>query len=144
MSDIFADVKSFQEACEQKFDLRTAALYVKLVNEECEELNDSFPNFLVDRAHQIESDKSLAEVADALIDIIYVCAGCINALELDAEALWNEVQRSNMAKIDPLTGKVTKRADGKIRKPEGWLPPDLLSIVKKGKSNESGNGKAQN
>ena len=143
MTDIFADVKCFQEACEQKTGLRTAALYVKLVNEECAELNDAFPNFLVEKAKQTDANGSLAEVADALIDIIYVCAGCLNALELNTAELWNEVQRSNMAKIDPTTGKVKKRADGKIRKPEGWLPPDLLSIIQKGTSNDSGDGKAQ-
>jgi predicted HAD superfamily Cof-like phosphohydrolase len=42
---------------------------------------------------------------------------------------WKEVIRSNMAKVDPETGFVKKRADGKILKPEGWTPPDLASLI---------------
>jgi predicted HAD superfamily Cof-like phosphohydrolase len=42
---------------------------------------------------------------------------------------WAEVARSNLAKIDPTTGKVTKRADGKVLKPEGWTPPNLTPFI---------------
>ena len=35
--------------------------------------------------------------------------------------------------IDPLTGKVVKREDGKVMKPEGWTPPDLSKFVGEGK-----------
>jgi predicted HAD superfamily Cof-like phosphohydrolase len=44
---------------------------------------------------------------------------------------WEEVARSNLAKIDKVTGKVIKREDGKIMKPEGWRPPDLGSYANK-------------
>ena len=30
-----------------------------------------------------------------------------------------------------LTGKVIKREDGKVLKPEGWTPPDIKSILRK-------------
>lgn len=33
--------------------------------------------------------------------------------------------RTNFAKVDPVTGRVTRREDGKILKPEGWQPPEL-------------------
>jgi len=36
-----------------------------------------------------------------------------------------------MAKVDPVTGKVKRREDGKILKPEGWTPPDLSKFTKK-------------
>jgi predicted HAD superfamily Cof-like phosphohydrolase len=42
---------------------------------------------------------------------------------------WEEVKRSNLDKIDYETGKVIRRADGKILKPEGWTPPNLESFV---------------
>jgi predicted HAD superfamily Cof-like phosphohydrolase len=45
------------------------------------------------------------------------------------DAAWNEVVRSNLAKIDSTTGKVRKREDGKVLKPEGWKPPDLTSYI---------------
>ena len=49
---------------------------------------------------------------------------------VDAEAAWNEVMRTNFAKIDPETGKVNKRKDGKVLKPEGWEPPKLKPFLK--------------
>jgi predicted HAD superfamily Cof-like phosphohydrolase len=47
----------------------------------------------------------------------------------DAEGAWNEVMRTNLAKIDSVTGKVRKRADGKVLKPDGWQPPSLEKFV---------------
>jgi hypothetical protein len=38
--------------------------------------------------------------------------------------------RTNFAKIDAVTGKVRKREDGKVLKPEGWSPPNLEPFVK--------------
>jgi predicted HAD superfamily Cof-like phosphohydrolase len=38
--------------------------------------------------------------------------------------------RTNFAKIDPTTGKVRKREDGKVLKPEGWTAPELAPFVK--------------
>jgi predicted HAD superfamily Cof-like phosphohydrolase len=34
-----------------------------------------------------------------------------------------------MAKVDPATGKVQKRADGKVLKPNGWKSPDVAAIL---------------
>jgi predicted HAD superfamily Cof-like phosphohydrolase len=42
---------------------------------------------------------------------------------------WEEVIRSNMDKVDPETGMVRKRSDGKILKPEGWKPPNLSDLI---------------
>ena len=42
---------------------------------------------------------------------------------------WKEVASSNLSKINPETGKVIKRDDGKILKPEGWTPPKLEEFV---------------
>lgn len=47
----------------------------------------------------------------------------------DFDGAFNEVARTNMLKVDPETGKVRKREDGKVLKPEGWAPPDLSSFV---------------
>ena len=48
----------------------------------------------------------------------------------DVHGAWNEVARSNLAKINPETGKVNKREDGKVLKPVGWTPPKLEQFVK--------------
>jgi len=37
---------------------------------------------------------------------------------------------TNFAKIDSTTGKVRKRADGKVLKPEGWKAPELAQFIK--------------
>jgi predicted HAD superfamily Cof-like phosphohydrolase len=62
---------------------------------------------------------------DALIDILVVTIGAIHSAGFNGEAAWHEVMRSNFAKIDPVTGKIRKRGDGKILKPDGWTPPNL-------------------
>jgi hypothetical protein len=38
---------------------------------------------------------------------------------------------TNFAKIDPTTGKVIKREDGKVLKPKGWLAPQLSQFIDK-------------
>ena len=48
----------------------------------------------------------------------------------DAEGAWQEVLKTNLAKIDSSTGKVIKREDGKVLKPQGWEPPNLLPYIK--------------
>lgn len=45
------------------------------------------------------------------------------------EAGWHEVHASNMAKVDKETGKVIRREDGKILKPEGWVGPNLAAVL---------------
>lgn len=82
----------------------------------------------------------LEEILDGAVDSIYVILNLLNVLDLPFKKAWIEVQKANMAKaildIDPSTGtsipgtsKIRKREDGKILKPEGWLPPDIRQIV---------------
>lgn len=67
----------------------------------------------------------VVEVADALADIIYVAVGTALEYGIPLDKVWDEVQRTNMAKIDPTNGKVRRREDGKILKPKGWTAPDI-------------------
>ena len=69
------------------------------------------------------------EKLDACMDMIWVILGFCHMKGYDVEGAWKEVARSNLAKIDPVTGKVLKREDGKVLKPEGWTPPDLEQFV---------------
>lgn len=66
----------------------------------------------------------LAEIADASADLIYVILGTCVYYGIDLRPVWDEVQRTNMAKEGGPT-----RADGKILKPEGWTPPDITRIL---------------
>ena len=42
----------------------------------------------------------------------------------------NQRSKSNLSKIDPTTGLVRRREDGKILKPEGWQEPNFAQFVK--------------
>jgi predicted HAD superfamily Cof-like phosphohydrolase len=73
--------------------------------------------------------KSLPDIADAIADSIYVLVGTALEYGIPLDRVWNAVQAANMAKVDPVTGLVRKRTDGKILKPDGWLPPDIAGIL---------------
>lgn len=90
---------------------------------------------LIDEEHNVELKKAIeendkVEILDALVDILVVTIGAINSMGADAESAWCEVMETNFAKIDPETGKVRKRADGKVLKPEGWKAPELKQFLK--------------
>ena len=71
----------------------------------------------------------LVEVLDALADIGYILAGTIinHGMQGIYDDAFNEVHRSNMAKL--VDGKVLRREDGKVLKPEGWQPPQLAQFL---------------
>jgi len=122
MTNPFRDQEKFMRACDQTADELNAGqfeLYVKLINEECNELIDAITNH----------DK--VETLDALIDILVVTIGAVHSMGADAEGAWKEVMRTNFAKIDHDTGKVRKREDGKVLKPQGWTPPNLEPFITK-------------
>ncbi len=74
------------------------------------------------------SKAQIINVADAIADLIYVLIGTALEFGIPLERVWREVQRTNMAKVGP-DGKVQRREDGKILKPEGWSPPDIEKAV---------------
>jgi predicted HAD superfamily Cof-like phosphohydrolase len=122
MSDIFSDQRKFMRACGQTtdtYDEDQFRMYCDLVQEEAKELITA-----LDASNEVEQ-------LDALIDIMVVTAGALHSLGVDAEGAWKEVMRSNFAKVDPRTGKVTRREDGKVLKPEGWEPPRLKSFLRR-------------
>ena len=111
------DVAVFLKACDQEPSPENAELYAKLIKEEFEE-------FAVARR---ENDE--VEQLDACMDMIWVILGYCHMKGYKVDAAWAEVARSNLAKINQRTGKVIKREDGKVMKPEGWTPPDLTGYV---------------
>lgn len=92
-------------------------LRIKLLKEEVEEYAEAA------RAGD------LVEVLDALADIGYILAGTIinHGMQDIYDDAFDEVHRSNMAKL--VDGKVLRREDGKVMKPEGWKPPNLAQFL---------------
>jgi predicted HAD superfamily Cof-like phosphohydrolase len=106
-------------ACDQSVDAMNEsqyAMYKSLIEEEFRELQE---------AHDMEAE------LDALIDILVVTIGAIHSAGFDAEGAWKEVMSTNFAKIDRDTGKVRKREDGKVLKPQGWTAPNMVPFLKK-------------
>lgn len=122
MSNIFKDSRDFMDAIDQtvtEYDNKQFELYVKLIDEEHKEL------------HEAIADNDRVEQLDALVDILVVTVGAINSMAADGEGAWNEVMRTNFAKVDPETGKVRRRADGKVLKPDDWKAPVLEPYLNK-------------
>jgi NTP pyrophosphatase (non-canonical NTP hydrolase) len=115
---VYNDVSKFIEACDQKSTIENANLYRNLIVEEFWEFQDAYKK-------NIETEQ-----LDACMDMIWVILGYCKMKGYDVDGAWAEVARSNLAKIDPSTGKVKKREDGKVLKPEGWTPPNLKQFIK--------------
>jgi len=121
MTKTFTDVAMFMRAAEQTCNIDNpdqAKLYKKLIVEEFSEFLEA----------DIENDD--VERIDACFDMIWVIVGYMHSRGWDCEGIWDEGAKSNISKIDAKTGKLLKRADGKVLKPEGWKPPDFSKFVK--------------
>ena len=91
-------------------------LRIDLIKEELEELTDAMHN------------KDLLEVADALTDILYVTYGAGHAFGIDLDKCFDEVQNSNMSKLDE-NGKPIYNESGKVMKGSNYFKPDLSKYV---------------
>lgn len=113
--DLFRRVQQFHRAFDvERHDAPTVCngdthlLRYKLIMEELEELGRAY----------VKGD--LAEIADALGDLLYVVVGAFVTHGLDMQGIFNEVHRSNMTKVGGY-----KRGDGKWMKPATYSPPAL-------------------
>ena len=92
-------------------------LRYELIREELNELKEALKN------------KDILEVADALTDILYVTYGAGHAFGIDLDKCFEEVQKSNMSKLDG-NGKAIYNESGKVMKGPGYFKPDLTKFVK--------------
>ena len=91
-------------------------LRLDLIKEELSELTDAMNN------------NDLLEVADALTDILYVTYGAGHAFGIDLDKCFDEVQNSNMSKLDE-NGKPIYNQNGKVMKGPNYFKPDLSKFV---------------
>lgn len=94
-----------------------AKLYIDLIDEEFRELCDGFL-----RRH-------IGDVADGGADLVWVVKGLFATLGINFDAVWEEVRASNMSKVSE-SGKIKKRNDGKILKPDTYFKPDIEKVLK--------------
>ena len=91
-------------------------LRLDLIKEELTELTEAMNN------------KDLIEVADALTDILYVTYGAGHAFGINLDKCFEEVQNSNMSKLDE-NGKPIYNEHGKVMKGPNYFKPDLSKFV---------------
>ena len=92
-------------------------LRYELIREELDEFKEALKN------------KDILEVADALTDILYVTYGAGHAFGIDLDKCFEEVQKSNMSKLDK-NNKPIYNESGKVMKGPGYFKPDLTKFVK--------------
>ena len=92
-------------------------LRLSLIKEELDELKEAMKN------------KDLLEVADALTDILYVTYGAGHAFGIDLDKCFDEVQNSNMSKLDD-NGEPIYNEFGKVLKGPKYFKPDLTKFIK--------------
>ena len=91
-------------------------LRLELIKEELMELTEAMKN------------KDLLEVADALTDILFVTYGAGHAFGINLDKCFDEVQNSNMSKLDE-NGKPIYNEYGKVMKGPNYFKPDLSKFV---------------
>ena len=106
------EVKTKPELSNDKInDLR-----ISLINEELEELKKAI------------EENDILEVADALTDILYFAYGAGHAFRINLDKCFNEVQESNMSKLDS-NGKPIYNESGKVMKGPNYFKPNLSKFL---------------
>lgn len=118
---------------EQRTPFDSICLGRRLVHEEVVE--EFFPALAAFENSQ--SIENAAELLDAIADSIYVLLWTAIRCNLPIHEAFLEVQRSNMAKLQP-DGTVLKNEFGKVQKPAGWTPPQLFALMVEHRSKLSG------
>ena len=119
----FNKVKIFMETFAQEVKIKPSfntdkvnKLRYDLIKEELDELKEAMEK------------KDLLEVADALTDILYVTYGAGHAFGIDLDKCFEEVQNSNMSKLDE-NGKPIYNESGKVMKGPKYFKPNLNKFI---------------
>ena len=120
----FNKVKTFMETFGQEVKIKPSfstnkinSLRYDLIKEELDELKVAMEN------------NDLLEVADALTDILYVTYGAGHAFGINLDKCFDEVQGSNMSKLDE-NGKPIYNETGKVMKGPNYFKPNLSKFVR--------------
>jgi len=120
MKSLFHDQEEFLKAGDvEHFTVDAEDLADSLIDEEFSELKEE-PLYSI--------DGNINSIKEAL-DLMYVTAQYLNVTigPDKAKACWDALHKNNMSKC--INGKLVKRADGKILKPESYVPLNLEAII---------------
>ena len=112
-------MKTFGQEVKSKSSLSSDKinnLRISLIEEELDELKNAI------------NQKNLLEVADALTDLLYVTYGAVHAFGINLDKCFDEVQKSNMSKLD-LNGKPIYSEKGKVLKGPNYFKPNLSDFL---------------
>ena len=112
-------MKTFGQEVKEKAEFpsnKITSLRYELIKEELDELKDAIEK------------KDIKEVADALTDILYVTYGAGHAFGINLDKCFEEVQNSNMSKLDD-NGKPIYNEHGKVMKGPNYFKPDLKKFI---------------
>lgn len=123
------DVQIFMQACGHEPSHKLISLYHDLVREEVGELEEAMAAFNASET-EAEENQAKADALDAICDSIWVLIGLAKTMDLPLEAGWDAVASTNLKKIDPVLGTVRRDENGKIMKPDRWVPPDMVRLIK--------------
>lgn len=103
---------------EPELDTEDAALRLKLITEEYNEVKEAIEN------------GNLVDIAKELSDLLYVVYGTAVSFGIDIDTVFDEVHRSNMSKLGS-DGKPIYRDDGKVLKGANYVPADVERLLSK-------------
>lgn len=121
-------------------DPAQADLAVSLVVEEALELAEAATGCSMARvrdvfaealANQQRGARDIVDAADGIADVLVTAYGAACVLGIHARPVFDEVHRTNMAKVGG-----PRRADGKLLKPPGWKPPDVAAVLERQRSGQ--------
>jgi predicted HAD superfamily Cof-like phosphohydrolase len=119
----FESVEKFMQTFGQEVKTKASFPNDKIVNLRLDLIREE----LSELKEAVEK-KDIKEVADALTDILYVTYGAGHAFGIDLDKCFQEVQDSNMSKLDP-DGKPIYNENGKVMKGPNYFKPNLKKIV---------------
>lgn len=130
----YEDVKAFREAFGQEPgsdqpSIATQRLGDKLIREEVEEVQAEIANILsTSQDGEVVSRHQRANLLKELCDLVYVTMWVAAAYNLNIDAAFKEVHRSNMSKLG-LDGKPIYNEFGKVMKPDHYSKAEVLAYV---------------
>lgn len=100
-------------------------LWQKLIQEEYTEVMEAFAGLTA-----VSPD--ITPLMHELADLLYVVYGTFAIFGVDGDAVFAEVHRANMRKLDG-----PRRADGKLLKPPDWQPADVRRVIEQQQNGRS-------